>query len=145
LISLEKLEVHHVLAVAEKLQIAQQQTIHRLDEAYARTLIANKGVAWAVVEDGDCTIACGGIVEAWPGRALAWSLITPRAFRYFRTLHRLVKTVLDDSPWARIEIDVSATHEAGKRWAEHLGFELECVRRKFTPDGQDMILYARVK
>lgn len=145
MIALEKLDVHHVLAVAGKLQAAQLTTIHTLDEAYARTLIANKGVAWAVVENGDNTIACGGIAEAWPGRAIAWSMITPRTFRYFRRLHRLVKTVLDESPWTRIEIDVSASHEAGRRWAEHLGFEMECVRRKFTPDGQDMILYARVK
>ncbi|WP_321878478.1 GNAT family acetyltransferase [Paraburkholderia bannensis] len=144
MIELEKLDVHHVLAVGAKLQAAQQLTVHAIDENYARMLIANKGVAWAVVEDGE-TIACGGIAEAWAQRAIAWSMITPRAFRYFRQLHRLVKRVLDESLWARIEIDVRADHVAGCRWADHLGFVVEGVRRKYTPDGADMILYARVK
>lgn len=144
MIALEKLDVAHVIAVGEKLQLMQQTSIHQIDEAYARTLIANKGVAWAVIEDGTA-IACGGIAEAWADRAIAWSMITPRAFRYFRQLHRVVKRVLNESPWIRIEIDVRADHAAGRRWAEHLGFACEGVRRKYTPDGADMILYARVK
>ncbi|WP_321814578.1 MULTISPECIES: GNAT family acetyltransferase [unclassified Paraburkholderia] len=144
MITLEKLDVHHVVAVGAKLQTAQQTTIQTIDEDYARTLIANKGVAWAVVEDGE-PIACGGIAEAWTDRAIAWSMITPRAFRYFPRLHRLVKRVLDESPWVRIEIDVRADHAAGCRWADHLGFIVEGIRRKYTPDGADMILYARVK
>lgn len=144
MIVIEKLTVQHVIAVGAKLQTAQQTTIQTIDEAYARTLVANRGVAWGVLLDGE-PIACGGIAEAWRDRGIAWSMLTPQAFDHFRPLHRLVLAVLADAPWARIEIDVSAKHEAGKRWAERLGFELEAVRRKFTPDGQDMILYARVK
>ncbi|MFP3799439.1 GNAT family N-acetyltransferase [Paraburkholderia sp. SIMBA_027] len=144
MIALEKLDVWHVLEVGAKLQTMQLTTVHEIDEAYARTLIANTGVAWAVVEDG-AAIACGGIAEAWADRAIAWSMITPRAFQHFRHLHRVVKRVFDESPWARIEIDVRADHAAGRRWAEHLGFTIEGIRRKYTPDGADMILYARVK
>lgn len=144
MITLEKLDVPHVIAVGAKLQTAQQTTIQTMDEAYARTLIANRGVAWAVLLDGE-PIACGGIAEAWRDRAIAWSMITPAVFDHFRLLHRCVLSVLDEAPWARIEMDVRADHASGCRWAEHLGFEREGVRRRFTPDGGDMVLYAKVK
>lgn len=138
----EKLEPRHVLSV--KLQDAQRQTWCQIDQAYAEQLCAMKGVAWALVE-GEATIGCGGLIEMWPNRALCWSLISNEAFPHFRTIHRMVRDVLNDSPWRRIEMDVEVGHEAAYRWAEHLGFVNEGRRNAYTADGRDAYLFARIK
>ncbi|WP_235837953.1 GNAT family N-acetyltransferase [Chitinasiproducens palmae] len=128
-----------------ELQQAQAVTAGLIDRRYAEELASyEKSVGWAVV-DGDTTLACGGIIEAWPGRALSWALFSDEALRRFRHVHRLVLGVLRDAPWRRIEMDVDAAHTAGIRWAERLGFVAEGVRRKYTTDGRDVVLYARVK
>lgn len=138
----ERLTPEHILSV--DLQPAQARTAGVLTREYAEHLCSISSVGWAIVENG-VTLGCGGIVEIWENRAQAWTLISSALLSRFRPAHRMVRAVLDDAPWRRIEMDVDASHEAGIAWAEHLGFVNEGVRRKFTVDGRDVILYARVK
>lgn len=138
----ERLRPEHIVSV--KLQPAQARIAGVIDMNYANSLCAHKGVGWAITEAG-VTLACGGIVEAWENRALSWALFSSDVLKRFRPVHRLVTGVLNEAPWRRIEMDVDADHMEGIVWARRLGFVNEGLRRKFTPDGRDVILFARVK
>ncbi|SMG01070.1 GNAT family acetyltransferase [Burkholderia singularis] len=138
----ERLAPEHILSI--ELQPAQARVAGALTRAYAEHLSALPGIGWALV-DGGMTLGCGGIVEIWENRAQAWTLISPVLLRRFHVAHRMVRDVLHDAPWRRIEMDVDATHAAGIAWARRLGFVEEGVRRKYTIDGRDVILFARVK
>lgn len=96
--------------------------------------------------DGDEVLACAGVFEVTPGRALAWAYISDDVGRRMVYVTRAVRRYLDMSPYRRIEMDVDCEFEAAHRWAELLGFTLEAPRRRFfTPDGRDCALYARIK
>ncbi|KVE27256.1 GNAT family acetyltransferase [Burkholderia singularis] len=138
----ERLVPEHILSIG--LQPAQAHVAGVLTHAYAEHLCSLPGVGWALVENG-VTLGCGGIVEIWENRAQAWTLISPELLLRFRLAHRMVRDVLNDAPWRRIEMDVDAEHCAGISWARRLGFIEEGVRRKYTVDGRDVILFARVK
>lgn len=44
----------------------------------------------------------------------------------------------------RIQFEVKATYEMGRKWAESLGMQSEGLMRKWAPDGTDCYLYARI-
>ncbi|KGS95086.1 putative gp13 [Burkholderia pseudomallei MSHR7498] len=140
----ERLRPEHILSV--ELSLRHATAIGAMTHESAERLCAATRVGWAIVENG-ITLGCGGIAEVWENRAQAWTLMSPSLMqpRRFRVLRRMVQGVLDDAPWHRIELDIDATNTAGAAWAERLGFVRECVRRKYTVDGRDVILFARVK
>lgn len=139
---LVKLQPEHLFQFTP--QAAQAAVLGMLTEEYAQALVSQSTVGWTGVLDGQ-VIGCAGIAECWPGRAEAWTLLAPDAFDVFRHIHRVVRRVLADSPWHRVEMKVDADHAAAVRWAEHLGFEREGLMRKYTADQRDIFLYARVK
>jgi hypothetical protein len=96
---------------------------------------------------GDTVLGCSGVVEVWPGRALAWALIADEAGRHMLGIHRAVLGFLMQAPYRRIEATVDAGFEAGHRWIRLLGFACETPlgMRGFNPDGRDSFLYSRVK
>lgn len=138
----ERLTPEHIVSV--NLQPAQKLVAGVISRDFAEHLCSLKGVGWAVI-DGDTTMACGGIVEVWENRAQSWALFSAEVLPRFRAVHRLVLNVLNDAPWRRIEMDVDADHFNGIVWARRLGFVNEGVRRKYTVDGRDVILFAKVK
>lgn len=139
---LVKLQPEHLFQFTP--QPAQAAALGMLTPDFAQTLVAQTGVGWAGVLDGR-VIGCAGIAECWPGRAEAWTLLSEDAFDVFRHIHRVVRRVLADCPWHRVEMKVDADHVAAIRWAEHLGFEREGLMRKYTADQRDVFLYARVR
>lgn len=138
----ERLRAEHILAVRP--QAAQKIVSGEVTPEYAAHLASLKGVGWAIVED-NVVFACGGIVEKWPGSGQSWAIFSDAVLQRFRPVHRLVTGVLRDAPWTRIEMDVDAEHVAGIAWAERLGFVNEGLRRKYTVDGRDVYLFARVR
>lgn len=107
---------------------------------------AAAGPAYAVI--ASCgVIALGGTAQVWPGRGIAWSLVSDSAGPYMVALTRAVRRVLDASGCKRLEMCVDAEHPAAIRWAELLGFELETPKpmRAFTPAGRAAYLYGRVR
>ena len=139
---LVKLQPEHLFQFTP--QAAQTAALGMLTPEFAQTLVAQTGVGWTGLLDGQ-VVGCAGIVECWPGRAEAWTLLAPDCFDVFRHIHRVVRRVLADSPWHRVEMKVDVDHEAAVRWAEHLGFVREGLMRKYTADQRDVFLYARVK
>lgn len=138
----EPLRPEHILSV--HLQPMQMTSAGLLTPEYAQLLCSSTQIGWTLVEDG-VVLGCGGLVECWENRAQAWTLISEPLLERFRTAHRMVRAKLAEAPWRRIEMDVDTEHKAAIAWAEHLGFVAEGVRRKYTVDGRDMILFARVR
>ena len=96
--------------------------------------------------DGDRVLACSGVIEVWPGRAIAWAVIAGDLKSKFIGVHKAVSRFLAMAPYSRIEADVDVDFAEGHRWMEKLGFQLECPRmKKFRPDGGDSALYVRIK
>lgn len=94
-------------------------------------------------------IACFGVVEAWPGRGIAWCLFgTPVKGASMVPIHRRIRDGLWDChtrfDMRRIEMGVHTDYVDGHRWAAMLGFRREGTMRLYSADGSDMDLYARI-
>lgn len=132
------------VSMAQELQLqsAQQVLGQHADVEILEHAIAN-GVAMAVI-DGGRILAIGGVMKVWDDRGNAWGLLADNIGYAFPTIHRVVKRVLDTSPYQRIEAQVAVGHEAGQRWVRLLGLEHEGRMRAFFR-GHDYDLFARVK
>lgn len=136
-------EAEHALKIV--LQRAQALVDHgRRDEDYARAL-EQVGGGYTAIDNGE-VIACAGMVEQWPGRALAWAMLTDDLgpMRFVR-VSRAIRRALDMAQWNRIEMQVDADHPQAIRWAELLGFEVESKMRRFLPDGRDAFMFVRIR
>lgn len=94
---------------------------------------------------GDKPMACCGLVDIWPGRAMAWAFIAEDVGRHMVGVTKAVRRFLDLKAPRRCEMYVDAGFEPGYRWAELLGFTREGYLRAFDADGRDQVLYARVR
>ena len=123
-------------------QIAPQSA--QLGEVNAATTAAEYGTAWTAFAAG-APVCSAGLVEVWQGRAYAWALLSESAGRYMLPLTREIRSRLSASGFARVEMAVDADFDAGRRWAEMLGFTLETPQpmRNYLPNGRDAYLYAR--
>lgn len=107
---------------------------------------AAAGPAFAAIAPSG-VICVGGTAQVWPGRGIAWSLVSDSAGPYMVALTRAVRRVLNAPNYRRLEMCVDAEHPAAARWAVLLGFELETPKpmRAFTPAGRAAYLYGRVR
>lgn len=116
------------------------------DPGYA-DMLYTAGPAYTAI-DGDQVLASAGVMVIWEGRGIAWALLSqsvgPRAFI---RVHRAVCRFFDLCALRRIETTVSPGFVQGHRWMASLGFVRETpgVMKAWTPDGQDMVLYARIQ
>ena len=143
MLSIVTFKPEHLAAL--RLQPWQAAAQHSMNEAHGRELAAQTGLAYTALDDG-VPLACAGVIEIWRGRAYAWSYLSAGAFKQFKAVHRAVLEflVLAAERWPRIEMAIDVDHVAAKRWAFHLGFALEGVARKWTPEGRDAEIWARV-
>ena len=104
--------------------------------------VLEKQNSWTAVLDGD-PIACGGLVEQWPGRYTAWTYLNAKSGPHMRFVTRAVAEKLD-AVVGRIETTVRCDFKAGHRWMKLLGFEVETERMKaYGPEGEDHAGYVR--
>jgi len=142
MICIERLRPEHLPAL--RLQTVQSAAQAVLTEDFGRDLVAQKGVAWTAIQDGQ-VIAAAGIAEMWQDRGLGWALFSEAALANFTLIHRMTRKVLAEAPWRRVEVAVDVNHAEGMRWAERLGFSYEGTMKAYTIDGRDCHLYARVR
>jgi hypothetical protein len=92
-------------------------------------------------------VACFGNVELWPGVAELWSLIEDRARKYALTLTKVGKIYVDYVALSRnahrLQITVRSGDIRAVRWAGALGFEQECLMKRYGPDQSDFYLFSR--
>lgn len=105
--------------------------------------------SWTFENEEGVPIACGGVVPIWSGRGYAWSIfsrhVTPHNFIYFARLFKQKLEYLHaQEGYHRIETTVDENFLKANRWVKILGFEREGWLRKFTPDGVNHYMYARV-
>jgi len=125
------------------IQQNQQGLEYLLTDAIYATLEGSD--AYTALE-GDEVLACAGTIEAAPGRAIAWAYISQHVGSRMMGVTKAVKRFLDMAEYRRIEMDVDCDFAQAHRWARMLGFEMECERRrKYSPDGRDCALYARIR
>lgn len=90
-------------------------------------------------------VAMAGVIETWPGRALAWAYLSEMGPRQFVLVHRSVSRFLEACYTKRVEMTVDCDFPQAHRWAKMLGFKMEAERMvAYTPNGQDCALYARI-
>ncbi len=141
MVRIEPFRPEHLLALRLQATQATAQALMTLD--HGQQIAACKGLAKSAIL-GDEPIASAGVIELWPGRAYAWAYIGEQAARHWKTVHRAVHAALDGARWRRIEMAVDVRDPGAKRWAAHLGFDFEGVARKWTTDGRDVEIWARV-
>jgi hypothetical protein len=100
---------------------------------------------YTVLSDGH-PIACGGVVEHWPGRWEAWAVLDGVSRKDFLAVHCAAKRILNELTVRRIEAVVRVGYTVGIRWVRALGFQQEAARMKhYGVDGEDYSMYARVQ
>lgn len=108
------------------------------------TDLSEAGLAWTAEHDGQ-VLAIAGLAPQWENRALAWALVSDNAGAHFKGIHRAVSRFLTVCDFNRVEANVDVGFEAGERWIKLLGFEYEGYLKAYRPDGEDMLLFARVR
>jgi hypothetical protein len=93
-------------------------------------------------------VVIAGIVRLWTGVGGGWSLTSPLVEKLPVAFHRAVRRNIleleEKLCLHRLQITVQASHVVSQRWVERLGFRFEGVLKKYGPDGEDYLLFARV-
>ena len=104
-------------------------------------------------QGGGKIIGCAGVLPQWPGRAIAWAILSNRIpARAWPAITRKVIQVFDIAHaqgHARIECTVDCEHFTGMEWARRLGFAKPVRLERYSPSpspglpGRDHFLYRR--
>ena len=105
-------------------------------------LTLEKQNSWTLVADM-LPVACGGTVQHWPGRHMAWSYLNKNTGPHMVAITKAVQAKL--KPVAgRIELTVLHGFEPGHRWARILGFQIETPEMpSYGPNGETHTGYVR--
>ena len=98
--------------------------------------------------DGEI-IGVAGIDVLWEGVGDIWLMLTPAIYSHMKDGYRAIrdgmKKLIDDNKMRRIQSHGRVDFPACHNLFAHLGFEVEGLARKYTTDGVDCVLYAKVK
>lgn len=115
----------------------QPEHIKAYEQAHSFSLLADDG----------STLACAGLVEIWPGRAMAWALLSAEiGARGMLVVTRACRREFALGRYRRIEAYVDRGFASGHKWMAVLGFENETPNgmRGFSPEGATHDLYTRI-
>lgn len=103
--------------------------------------LAAAGMAYSGVVDG-VVIGCAGCAMIWPGRFVAWALLSGATGKHMVVITKAVRRALQTVE-GRIETIVSSEFKAGHRWVSMLGFKWHHHEERFLPNGGDADIYVR--
>lgn len=106
---------------------------------------AAAGPAWTARANDGRILFCGGFGLIDPGYAHAWCVMAAAKRADLVPITRACQRVIAGSAWRRVEMFTDARREDASAWAQHLGFELEGVRRAAWQDGGDLLVWAIVR
>lgn len=106
------------------------------------------GFAFTAWEDRP--IGCAGVFEVWDGVGQAWMVLSLdilcRPVPLVRAVRRLLRDVMSDGGFIRVQASVADGHQAGHRFARCMGFRAEGLMRSYGPGGKgDFWMYAHVR
>jgi RimJ/RimL family protein N-acetyltransferase len=116
------------------------------DEVWAQDSYRSALFRWTLIDDGKPVCICA-MYEVVPGVLHVWGVgsdgVSSTYREWFPWLKRKLAEILSAGRCHRIECYVTGGNEPAIRVAEHLGFEVEGVRRSAGRRGEDAIMYAR--
>lgn len=96
-------------------------------------------------------VAVGGIIDYWQGVGEAWLIMTKQAKKHdifglvaLTVIEKKMNELIAEHKLRRVQAEVRADFLPGIKMIEALGFGYEGTKRKYTPDGCDMRIYARL-
>ena len=143
---LERFQLHHIKEIElrdnEKAGLASLPNFLDICRAYEMA-----GNAWTLFSP-EGIVCIAGVFPTWPGVGTAWSftseLVKKYPLSYFKATKKMMEAIADDMGLHRIQTVTRAEDETASRWACHLGFELEGTMKRYSPDGKDCLMFARV-
>jgi hypothetical protein len=105
-----------------------------------------RGNAFSIFKDGEI-IAIAGWVPTVQNFCQIWFFASQKLDQMFdKYVYNAFKMILNvaQSEWERIETSCKE-NKRNKRFLEFLGFNQECLMKKYGFNGEDMYLYAWVK
>lgn len=143
MIEIVKFNKDHIKLI--NIQPSQKQFLEDMTAAEKLYMEASE-FAFSAIENG-VVIGCAGIVELWPGRGHAWSLLGDNLGSKFVAIHRAVSRAIKLAGYRRVEMDIDANDPAAIKWAELLGFYNETPGGmvNYSDDGRIYMKYVRVK
>ena len=100
--------------------------------------------SWTAIDENGAPIACGGLVEIWPGRYSAWAYLNEMSAPHMLAVTRYALECLKEVK-GRLELTVRCDFDEGHRWARMLGFHVETpVMPFYGPEGEAHTMYIRV-
>lgn len=134
--------LHHMRITEDQLPFAKAVSMDAMLEMQARL-----GLAVTALVHGK-PVAMFGCIMLWTGVAEMWSIISDDARRYPKQLTIVAKGFSDivakSLSLHRLQLTVRFDEPRALRWAEYLGFEIEGLMHKYSPDGVDTYILARV-
>jgi len=107
-----------------------------------------KNLSFTAVNNGKI-ICSGGIYPIWDGVGDAWFVGSNSIYDYPITVTKLVKKILNElmdlNGFHRVQAYVRHDWEDAQRWIKVLGMQNEGTVRKYSTDGRNHILFAKVK
>lgn len=113
------------------------------------TRIWRRNPSYTLIMNGKI-IGCAGVVMTGKASGEAWALLSNDFYRAVKTSYRAIRDGLDsiirNKKLVRVQSIVLCgnAQEVCGRFLEHLGFSMEGLLRKFGPNGEDVILYAKI-
>ena len=102
------------------------------------------GESWAILAD-DEVLAIGGIVRLWENTGEAWSIVSARAKDYPLAVCKASRAAVRGARLRRVQACIRAGDDTARRFAEICGMDAEATLRAFGPEGEDYIIYARIR
>ena len=106
--------------------------------------------AVVVINNGEI-VAVGGVKVLWEGVGEAWVIVADQSDKdsmlgveAFNTMRFKLEEMIHDNKLRRVEVQARLDFPDAIRFILLLGFEQECVRKYYAPDGADMILFSKV-
>jgi hypothetical protein len=86
-------------------------------------MASQMGPAWTLTRPDGHVIGCGGFVITAPEQAIGWAYIAQDAGKKMLCLVRMMRAMIEDPPWGRVDFLVHDEFPQAHRMAKMLGAE----------------------
>ena len=140
--------IHTAATVDDLLSIEaqpEQRAFAAALTAGAAAALLAAGPSRSITDSAGNVLLCCGVIPFHENRVHAWTLLSGRASRHMPFLVKSVLGFLESLPCRRVEMTIRQGFSAGVKWARILGFTPEGVMRAYAENGDNCILYARIR
>ncbi len=125
------------------LKMYGDQTLRELAEETERDGLSRTAIV------NDEIVGCGGIRKLWDNVGEVWLMLSPEVNKYpIRAAECILngmQELIDENDFVRLQGWCRKDFIKAHTLFRHLGFKPEGIAEKYTPDGVDCILYARIR